>query len=77
MEQPFGFIKNGQECKVCKLKKSIYGFKQSSRQSYLIFHRDITSYDFNMIDEYHCVYMKRYETDFVLLSLYVDDILLA
>ena len=30
-----------------------------------------------MIDEDNCVYMKRSETDFVILSLYVDDILLA
>jgi len=30
-----------------------------------------------MIDEDYCVYMKRSETDFVILSLYVDDILLA
>ena len=28
MEQPLGFIQNGQERKVCKLKRSIYGFKQ-------------------------------------------------
>ena len=34
------------------------------------------SYDFDMINEDHCVYMKRSETDFVVLSLYVDDILL-
>ena len=30
-----------------------------------------------MIEEDHCVYIKRFEDDFVILSLYVDDILLA
>ena len=27
MEQPVGFIVKGQECKVCKLQRSIYGLK--------------------------------------------------
>ena len=31
MEQPVGFIFKGQEKKVCKLKRSIYGLNQSSR----------------------------------------------
>ena len=30
MEQPIGFIVKGQERKVCKLQRSIYGLKQSS-----------------------------------------------
>ena len=31
MEQPVGFIIQGQERKVCKLNRSIYGLKQSFR----------------------------------------------
>ena len=31
MDQPIGFTAKGQECKVCKLRRSIYGLKQSSR----------------------------------------------
>ena len=31
MSQHMGFEVKGQECKVCKLQRSIYGLKQSSR----------------------------------------------
>ena len=32
MDQPEGFIKPGQEYKVCKLVKSLYGLKQVPKQ---------------------------------------------
>ena len=77
MEQPENFVQKGQEQKVCKLKRSIYGLKQSSRQWYLRFHDVVISYGFQMTEEDHCVYVKRSKDRFVILSLYVDDILLA
>ena len=77
MEQPIGFIKEGHEHKVCRLLKSIYGLKQSLRQWYIRFHNVIISNDFTMIDEDHCVYNKRSKGKFVILSLYVNDILIA
>ena len=35
------------------------------------------SFDFTMINEDHCIYVKKSNGKFVILSLYVDDILLA
>ena len=32
---------------------------------------------FKMMDEDHCVYVKRLDDKFMILTLYVDDILLA
>ena len=77
MEQLVSFIIQGQECKVCRLNWLIYDLKQSSRQWYLRFHCVINLYDFTMIDEDHCVYIKKHKDKYVLLSLYVDDILIA
>ena len=53
MAQPMGFEVQGHEHKMCHLKHSIYGLKQSSRQWYLRFHDSITSFGFKMIEEYH------------------------
>uniref|UniRef100_A0A2N9GY51 Uncharacterized protein n=1 Tax=Fagus sylvatica TaxID=28930 RepID=A0A2N9GY51_FAGSY len=72
-----GSIDRGHERKVCRLKRSIYGLKQSSRQWYLRFHDSITSFGFEMIEEDHCVYLKQSKRSILILSLYVDDILLA
>ena len=57
MDQPFGFVSKGQEDKVCRLKRSIYGLKQSSRSWYLRFHEAITSFGLSMVSEDHCVYV--------------------
>ena len=69
MEQPNGFVKEGNEHKVCKLLKSIYGLKQSSRQRYFLFQEVVLSNGFTMIDEDNCVYTKRCKGMFVIMSL--------
>jgi len=44
MDQPVGFAEEGKEHMVCKLKRSIYGLKQASRQWYLKFNDTIVSF---------------------------------
>jgi hypothetical protein len=77
MLQPEGFREKGNENLVCKLNRSIYGLKQASRQWYILFDNAITSYGFSMTEGDDCIYTKIVGGNFVLLSLYVDDILIA
>lgn len=76
MSQPEGFIKQDQEQKVCKLKKSIYGLKQASRSWNIRFDTAIKSYGFEQNVDEPCVYKKVVNSIIAFLVLYVDDILL-
>ncbi|GKA67352.1 putative RNA-directed DNA polymerase [Tanacetum coccineum] len=46
MTQPEGFMVEGKEHMVCKLKRSIYRLKQDSRQWYLKFHEVMSKFQF-------------------------------
>ncbi|GJZ54598.1 retrovirus-related pol polyprotein from transposon TNT 1-94, partial [Tanacetum coccineum] len=62
---------------VCKLKKSIYGHKQASRQWYIKFNDTITSFGLEEINVDQYIYRKISGSKFIFLVRYVDDILLA
>ena len=76
MVQPEGFIQKGQEQKVCKLQKSIYGLKQASRSWNIRFDTAIKSYGFEQNVDEPCVYKRIIKSTVAFLVLYVDDILL-
>ena len=76
MMQQEGFIVEGQEQKVCKLLRSIYGLKQASRSWNLRFDEMIKTFGFKQNVDEPCVYKYIKETKVVFLVLYVDDILL-
>ena len=59
MDQLLCFESKGQERKVCKLKRSIYSLKQTSRQWNIKFYHVILKDGFKMMEENHCVYLKR------------------
>jgi hypothetical protein len=76
MEQPDGFVLQGQERKVCKLKKSLYGLKQAPKQWHEKFERTLTSVGFVVNEADKCVYYRHGGGEGVVLCLYVDDILI-
>ncbi|KAL0433829.1 UNVERIFIED_CONTAM: hypothetical protein Slati_2717200 [Sesamum latifolium] len=76
MDQREGFTVIGEEQKVCRLQRSIYGLKQASRSWNTRFDEVIRSYDFIKNDYDPCIYKKISGSSVAYLVLYVDDILL-
>ena len=77
MDQLEGFIVPGKEDHVCKLKRSLYGLKQSPRQWYKRSDSFMMSHGFKMSEFNSCVYIKFVDESPIYLLLYVDDILIA
>jgi hypothetical protein len=77
MAKPEGFAIEHKEHMGCRLKKSIYGLKQALRQWYLKFDEFVKKIGFveNQMD--NCIDVKIKGSMFIILVLYVDDILLA
>nr|GEW97462.1 hypothetical protein [Tanacetum cinerariifolium]GEW97470.1 hypothetical protein [Tanacetum cinerariifolium] len=76
MEQPEGFVNPKYPNHVCKLKRSIYGLKQASRQCNKRFDDEIKKFGFTQNLDEPCVYIKASGSYIAILILYVDDILL-
>jgi hypothetical protein len=74
MEQPVGFVANGQEGMVCKLLKSLYGLKQAHKQWHEKFDKTLTYVVFIVNEADECVYYRYGGGEGVILYLYVDDI---
>ncbi|KAL0287803.1 UNVERIFIED_CONTAM: hypothetical protein Sradi_7116800 [Sesamum radiatum] len=74
MDQPEGFTAVGEEQKVCRLQRSIYGLNQAFRSWKTRFDEIIRDYDFIKNDYDPCVYKKISGSSVEYLVLYVDDI---
>nr|GEV91020.1 retrovirus-related Pol polyprotein from transposon TNT 1-94 [Tanacetum cinerariifolium] len=75
MRQPPGYEQGN---KVCLLKKSLYGLKQSPRQWYRRFDEYMLSNGFKRSSYDICVYYRSYAPgEYIYLLLYVDDMLIA
>ena len=72
MQQPEGFIKPGEEHLVCKLKKSLYGLKQSPRCWNKVFHEYLISLGFIQSQADSCVYIRGKH----IIAVYVDGLIL-
>ena len=76
MLQPEKCVIPGQEHKVCKLLKSLYGLKQTLKQWHEKFDNALLNNGFLSIEVDKCVYTKRIDKECVIIALYVDDMLI-
>lgn len=79
MDQPEGFERmseNGERM-VYKLKKSLYGLKQSGRNWNKILHEHLIGDGFDRNPADHCVYSKQIDGDIVIVIVWVDDLIIA
>ena len=77
MEQPRGYEKAGNENLVCKLERGLYSLKQASRCWFLTIDEFLQASSYKQCDGDRCVYLKTVEDKFLILALYVDDVILA
>lgn len=76
MTQPEGYVVYGKEKQVCRLKKSLYGLKQAPRAWNARIHKHFLSMGFTPSESDPSLYIKKTQTDIVLLVIYVDDLII-
>ena len=76
LDQPESFVVQGQESKVCKLRKSLYGLKQAPKNWHEKFDNTLISNGFVVNEFDRRVYNKFSGDSGVTICLYVDDMLI-
>jgi hypothetical protein len=76
MEQPEGFVQKGREHLVCKLRKSLYGLKQSGRAWYECIHIFFVNKGFTRSHADHSLYVLQTCHYIVIVIIYVDDLII-
>ena len=78
MQQPEGFVKKGTENLVCRLKKSLYRLKQTTRHWYRKFDSFMADHGYHKTQADDCVFVMKFDGgDFLILLLYVEDMLIV
>ena len=76
MHQPEGYTQPGSEHLVCKLKKSLYGLKQSPRCWSTAFRQYVGSIQFQQSTADPCVFIREEGDDVTIVAIYVDDLII-
>jgi Reverse transcriptase (RNA-dependent DNA polymerase) len=76
MELPPGFDNEQVAGKVCRLKRSLYGLKQSPRAWFDRFSKIMIKEDYLQSNADHTMFIRRKEGKLCVLIVYVDDIVL-
>ena len=76
MDQPEGFVVPGQQDKVCKLDKSLYGSKQVPKQWHEKYDTLVIYHDYKVNESDKCIYYKVENDICTIICLYVDQLLI-
>ena len=78
MELPPGCeLQNKESKKVCRLKKSLYGLKQSSRAWFGRFTNSMKTFGYRQSNADHTLFMKHNNGKLTVLIIYVDDMIVT
>ena len=77
MEQPLGFVAEGEIGKVCHLQKSLYGLKQSPRAWFGKFSQVVKEFGIQKSKSDLFVFYKNSSSGIILLVVYVNDIVIT
>lgn len=77
VEQPPGFIQEGEEGKVLKLHKALYGLKQAPKAWYGRIDTYFLKNGFQRSVNDAALYVMKKKEDILVISLYVDDIIIT
>ncbi|KAI3501786.1 hypothetical protein L1887_29807 [Cichorium endivia] len=75
--QPEGFVKKGEETKVYKLSKALYGLRQSPRAWNLKLDETLKNMGFHRCLQENAVYRKTSNEEYIVIAVYVDDLLVT
>ncbi|CAL1379865.1 unnamed protein product [Linum trigynum] len=76
MKLPPGFSRPGDN-RVCRLRKSLYGLKQASRNWYMKFATSLQEFGFQQSKADHSLFTYRQHGVFTFALIYVDDLILG
>ena len=73
LEQPLGFVAQGEIGRVCRLRKSLYDLKQSPCAWFGKFNEVIEKFGMQKSKFDHFVFYRNSQAGIILLVMYVDD----
>lgn len=74
--EPLGFIENGQEDKILKLRKALYGLNKAARAWNLKVDSCFHELGFKMCILENAVYKKHDKEDIQIVRVYIDDLII-
>ena len=77
MEQPLGFVVQGEIRRVCLLRKFLYGLKQSPRAWFGKFSQVVEQFGTHKSKSDHSIFYRNSSSCIILLVVYVDEIVIT